>query len=76
MISAGQVDGVQKVNKLWRIYLKSKKARIELFLTKVLLVNGEKIPMYDVNPYSTNYSNPAKPNDKLTIKNVPLSVSN
>ena len=76
VIAAGQVDGVQKVNKLWRIYLKSKKARIELFLTKTLLVNGAKIPMYDVNPYSANYSNPAKPNDKLTIKNVPLSVSN
>ena len=34
-----------------------------MFLMKSLLVNSEMIPIiYDVNPYSVNYSNPAKLN--------------
>ena len=32
----GQLEGVQRVNNLWRIYLKSRSTRLELFLRKTI----------------------------------------
>ena len=47
----GQLEGVQRVNNLWRIYLKSRSARLELFLRKTILINGEQVPLYEQNPF-------------------------
>ena len=73
---AGQLEGVQRVNNLWRIYLKSRSARLELFLGKTILINGQQVPLYEQNPFASRQNKPYEPNDKITIKNVPLSVSN
>ena len=72
----GQLQGVQRVNNLWWIYLKNRSTRLELFLRQTILINGKQVPLYEQNPFDSIQNKPYEPNDKITIKNVPLSVSN
>jgi predicted NAD-dependent protein-ADP-ribosyltransferase YbiA (DUF1768 family) len=80
--SGSKLDGVQKVNNLWRIYLKDRTTRLQLFNRGKVLINGHNISLYDQNPYiskQTSEDDPTQqpqPNDKLTIKHLALSVSN
>ena len=83
VIGKGKLDGVQRIGNLWRIYPTEKAARIELFMTKTLQVEGKAVTLYDQNPYAvglgyTDMTAQQTPQqkDKLTIKNIPLSVSN
>ena len=82
--SANKLEGIQKINNLWRLYVKDNTARLELFLKQHILINGKNVPLYDQNPYLSRQTLHRGPlgqeipqsNDKLTIKNVPLSVRN
>ena len=53
-----------------------------MFVKKHILINGKDIPLYDQNPYISRQQMQGErrqiplSNDKLTIKYVPLSVSN
>ena len=81
--SPSSLEGVQKINDLWRLYMKDQTARLELCLKQSILVKGKNAPIYDNNPYISRQpppdqfnGAPQQQNDKLTIKNLPLSVSN
>ena len=74
--------GVQKINNLWRIYLTDTKTRLETFLKKHILIDGKDMPLYN---QSRSTSHPQMrgerkhiplSNEKLTIKYVPMSISN
>ena len=71
-----KLEGVQKIQNLWRIYLKDKQARLELTV-KPLVINGQQVQLLDQNPNVTFSGSgvAAQRKDKLTIKNLPLSVS-
>ena len=77
-----RLEGVQKINSLWRIYLNDQTARLELYLKDTVLILGKQIKLYDQNPYTLRNQlenlgqSVNTTNDKLTIKNIPLSVSN
>ena len=76
--------GVQKINNLWRIYVTDATTRLETFVKRHILINGKDIPLYDQNPYISRQQigpqggrkHVPLSSDKLTIKYVPLSVSN
>ena len=85
VISASKLEGVQKIHNLWRLYVKETTARLELFVNKSILINGKNIALYDLNPYISrqelsNGRNGSiqvpQANDKITVKHLPLSVSN
>ena len=70
--------GVQKINNLWGIYPTDATTRLEMFVKKHILINGKDIPLYDQNPCISRQQMQGERRqiDKLTIKYVPLSVSN
>ena len=43
-------EGVQKINDLWRLYLKDQTSRLELCFKQCVLVKGKRAPLFD-NPY-------------------------
>ena len=74
-----KLDGMQRINSIWRIYLKDMTSRLELTVKQEIRVNGKLVPVYDRNPYVTFSGLPMEKkmnSDKLTIRNLPLSVSN
>ena len=78
-IGSNSLEGVQRINNVWRVYLKDRTTRLQLTLCKQITINGKQVPLYDVNPNSFFMGLPHTTktnNDKLTIKNLPLSVSN
>ena len=77
--NASSLEGVQKINGLWRLYFKDRTTRLELCISQRLLVNGINVPLYDKNPYTSGQQQlqsfhrvPAQVNDKLTIKDYTL----
>ena len=79
VIGSSKLEGVQKVNNLWRVYTKDKAARLQLCVKQQIAMNGKLVQLYDCNPFVTFHGLPLQKkinNDKLTIKNLPLSVSN
>ena len=67
------VDGAQLINQMWRLYVKDKTSRVNLLSKKELLIVNRSVPLYDKNPQHV----PEKEKlDKLTIRQVPLSVDN
>jgi len=74
-IVPGMVVGAQQIRGLWRLYLKSFEARVALLIKGVHL-KGRHIQMYDTNPFITNSDNPKEMSEKITISELPLSVSN
>ena len=80
--STSKLEGIQKINGVWRIYLKDKVTRLELFHKNHLLTGTKHVLLYDQNPNQSRYQmingqhNAPLNNEKLTIKNIPLSVSN
>ena len=70
------IDGAQRIGGIWRLYIKDKESRTNVIVKKNIIVAGKNIPIYDKNPFSTMQHGPDDKKDKLTIKNVPLSVSN
>ena len=85
VISASKLEGVQKIHNLWRLYVKEATARLKLFVNKSILINGKNITLYDQNPYVSRQELSSgrngsiqvpQANDKITVKHLPLSVSN
>lgn len=78
VIHASKLLGVQKINNLWLIYMKDKTARLEFCVKGSIIIDGKRVTLYDQNPNTTlsagNNSN--KQMDKLTIKHVPLWITN
>ena len=81
--ASSSLEGVQKINGLWRLYFKDRTTRLQLCNKQQLLINGVNVPLHDSNPYTSGLSvvhslNGAHTpsNDKLTIRDIPLSVSN
>ena len=76
VVSAQSLEGVQKIGGLWRLYFNSAKSRLDLLIRKTVLINGNVVPLYEQNPYKTSQITPEDRKDKLTIKGLPMSVSN
>ena len=70
------VDDVQRIGRLWRIYMKSLQGRLDLLTQKSIMILGRSVSLYEQNPFKTNQASPNDQKDKLTIKGLPLSVSN
>ena len=41
IIGARSIEGVQKINKLWRIYVKDRASRVKLFMRETLHLAGK-----------------------------------
>ncbi len=67
------VDGVQLIKGLWKIYLRTIASRIEV-LSKGISVNGIAITVFDSNPFVRVFDNQHV--EKITIKDLPLSMDN
>ena len=82
VIGASKLDGIQKINGLWRVYIKDHATRLQLYLKNSILILGRQVHLHDQNPHTRTFDIDSSgervnsANDKLTIKNVPLSVSN
>ena len=69
--SSSNITGVQKVGGLWRLYVSGKENRIML-ITEGIHMRGKRVPVFDQNPFlRENHDNLLR----LTIKDVPLSIS-
>ncbi len=79
-IGNGKVYGAQAPDPAtkgcWRLYLRSRQARVEMLLHKELLLKGVKVPLFDTNPFVTRRVTTFDIREKVTIKYLPLSVSN
>jgi ribA/ribD-fused uncharacterized protein len=75
-ISNQGIEGVQRIGRLWRIYLNSIPVRLQLLTKKSIVISGKMVALYEQNPFSTNQKSPEDKKDKLTIKGLPKSVSN
>ena len=82
VIGSSKLEGVQKVNNIWRLYVKDKVSRLELCCKQKRWIGSRQVPLYDQNPNSSRQPVSSGPrnlpqsNDKLTVKHLPLSVSN
>ena len=50
-VSVGQIKGIQRIGGLWRVYIDSRDARINL-ITNGLNIRNANIAVYDTNPFS------------------------
>jgi len=73
IVGTTNLDGVQNIRGIWRIYTKSRASRLELLLKKELQINRLKVPLYDSNPAVTGDTNDT---EKIIVKDIPLSVAN
>ena len=48
--SPSKLEGVQKINNIWRVYFKDASTRLELAMKEHILITGKNVPLYDVNP--------------------------
>lgn len=75
----GNVVGAQRIGALWRLYPKTTNARLNL-LTKGVVLRGLSVQPRDKNPFivtdGPNGEEREIPSVRLTIGNIPLSVSN
>lgn len=75
VVSGRLVKGAQLINGIWRLYLHSLEAKTDL-LTKGFSVRGKRVPIYEQNPRHINTSDPDVKVEKITMKDIPLSVDN
>ena len=74
----GNVDGAQRIGALWRICPKTMQGRMDL-LTKGLVLRGLCVEVKDKNPFIVTSDSGEQreiPSVRLTVGNIPLSVSN
>ncbi len=74
IVGTRNVDGVQLVRGLWKVYVKTLASRMEL-LSKGISVNGISVTMFDTNPFVREFDNQEQV-EKITIKDLPLSLDN
>ena len=71
------IEGAQRVRGLWRIYLNNNGARAKLH-SQGMSMRGKAITLYEQNPFLSREENddPDRRHVKVTVQNLPLSVSN
>lgn len=69
IIEAGDVQGIQRIGNLWRIYPHSTEDRVNL-LASGISIRGKQISLQDTNPFA-----PKHEGTKVTIHGIPLSAS-
>ncbi len=74
IVGTRNVDGIQLVKGLWKVYVKTITSRMEL-LSKGIMVNGIAVTLFDSNPFVREYDNNEQV-EKITIKDLPLSLDN
>ena len=74
-IEASQVDGVQPVGGVWRLYFNSTETRVHMN-SNGININSLHYDLYSENPFSTGIHDPQKKAIKITVKDVPLSYDN
>ncbi len=73
-IGAGEVKGAQSPTSPtggWQVYMKTTEVRMDLITRRDLKIFGNPVQLYDKNPFVTKVKS-----EKITIKHIPLSVSN
>lgn len=71
----GSVHGAQQIGALWRLYLKSKVAKLDI-ITKGIILRGVKTDLVPRNPFLTRGTEGQDvPVTKLYVGNVPISYS-
>jgi len=75
IIGRENVLGAQNIRGIWRLYLKSREKRLDL-LMKGMSLRGRSVTLYEKNPKATNNEDPNQKVEKVTIRMLPLSVSN
>lgn len=73
VVGATNLDGVQNIRGIWRIYTKSRSSRLELLMKKKLQIKKLKVSLYDSNPAITGDTDDT---EKIIVKDIPLSVAN
>ncbi len=67
------IEGAQIVRGVWKLYLKNVTAKNRI-LTQGLSLRGTSISAYESNPYKRSFDD--TPVEKITIKDLPLSMPN
>ena len=71
---ATNIEGIQRIAGLWRIYMKNKAKRLDIITKQTVVINEKHVRLYDENPFNNNQKNEKR--DKLTVRGLPLSVNN
>ncbi|CAG2226771.1 unnamed protein product [Mytilus edulis] len=69
-IKREHIKGIQRIGKMWRLYLDAEEDRLKL-LSEGVVLRGKTIPLLPHNPNNPNYKSNLK---KVRVKNVPLSA--
>ena len=72
---ATNIEGIQRIAGLWRIYMKNKAKRLDIITKQTVVINEKHVRLYDENPFNNNNQKNEK-RDKLTVRGLPLSVNN
>ena len=77
VVKRDDIEGAQRVRGLWRIYLNNNGAKAKL-LAQDFVFRGKTVILYEQNPFLLRDENndPDRRHVKVTIQNLPLSVSN
>lgn len=77
VIDRKDIDGIQRIGGLWRLYIKSEEAKIKL-LGEGFSFNGLTVQLSSENPFleRDRQEEKKKRGVKLYVQNLPLSVSN
>ena len=77
VIQKERLVGVQRIGMLWRIYIKSKEARVTLLANKIEL-RDLTINVFENNPFRANIGEGESEQNilKITVKDLPLSKTN
>ena len=74
VVGNAALDGVQSINGIWRIYLKSLENRAKLLLKRKVIIQRKLYQIYDKNPALLCHFQ--EECERITIKDLPLSVAN
>ena len=69
-IKREHIKGIQRIGRMWRLYLDAEEDRLKL-LSEGVVLRGKTIPLLPHNPNNPNYKSNLK---KVRVKNVPLSA--
>ena len=73
---SGKIKGAQNVRGTWRLYFRTRETRLNFITRKYIMLRDQLVPLYDKNPTVTRQNNPGELREKITVKDIPLSVSN
>ena len=69
-VSSKEISGIQKIKGLWRLYIETQKARIDL-ITQGLKIRNVQVAVYDSNPFLSHDEDTIR----VLVKDIPLSAS-